>query len=423
MVEIPAGIGPELFEQAVQYLWTYHDGLRARFVQTEAGWQQKIMPADQNTEVPFTCFDFSALPVGEHTDAIEREAQKMQESLHIVDGPLLRVGFFNLGEKRRGRLLIILHHLIYDGASTIFFDDFYTLFQQISQGKAAQLPAKTTPLWTWLERLNDYAQSTELQQEGEYWFSLPWQETYPLPLDYPENHEKNTWGSVRSVQTRLSPEETEVLMRKIPQTYGVQVIDVLIAALSNTLTTWSNHAWSLFDAIDFGRNAIPNTDDLDLSRTVGWFSVHRHLLLQGELNAQPDILLKLIRAQIQNIPNRGLGYEILLYGSKDANVVDRLRKLPRSEVALSYDGFQYGNTNLTMAYEYPGPASNLENQRSYLLDCSVQIVDGRLIIRWGYNKNLHKQSTVKALAENYTQWLQALLAQYAAVQQGEPGNA
>ncbi len=418
LLEVPAGIEPELFEQAMRYLWTYHDGLRTRFVQTEDGWRQIIAPADQGAALPFSYIDFSDLEASKQTDSIERAANEMQDSLSLIDGPLMRVAFFNLGENRRGRLLIILHHSIYDGASTIFFDDSYTVYQQLSRGEPALLPTKTTPVRTWLEKLGAYTRSAELHQERDYWFSLPWEEVHALPVDFPENRGKNIWRAAHSVKSRLSTEETELLLRDIPRAYGVQIIDVLVAALADVLAKWTRNDWLLFDSVDFGRNVIPNADDLDLSRTVGWFSMNRHLALQRGDHNEPDELLKSIKTQLQGMPNRALGYELLLYGSEDKDTVAKLQKLPRAEVALNYSGYQYSdqmrsNAEFTGAYEYPGSLWNLEDRRPYILDCSVQVVDGQLITYWRYSKNLHKQSTIKRLAEEYIQWLQALLAQYA----------
>ena len=419
LFEVPVGSAPQTFEQIVRMLWQHHDALRTHFVQTESGWWQSIALFDETLPIPFSSCDFSALAASEQTDAIERTANETQASLNITEGPLLRVIFFNLGPNKRGRLLIVLHHLIYDGASSIFFDDFETLFQQLSQSQPARLPVKTSPIWQWTERLEAYTRSAGLHDEKDYWLGLPWQEIADLPVDLPENIDKNTWGSAHTIQGRLSPEETEALLREIPRAYNVSVIDVLITALAVTLTGWSNSRWAFFDVVDFARNALPNVADLDLSRTVGWFSMDRHLVLQQEAHDQLADVLKSMQAQLERIPNRGLGYQLLLYGAED----HQLKQLPRAGIALNYDGYQPGDSKqanhlLTGAYEYPGSLWDLRDQRPYLLDCAVQIAEGRLITRWRYSKNLYKQATIKNLAENYIRWLQTLLAEYALEQQG-----
>ena len=56
-----------------------------------------------------------------------------------------RLSFFDLGAKRLGRLLVVIHHLVVDGVSwQILVENFQTAYQQISQSQTIQLPVKTT---------------------------------------------------------------------------------------------------------------------------------------------------------------------------------------------------------------------------------------------------------------------------------------
>ena len=412
LVEIPAGVAPQAIEEIVRYLYNHHDALRTRFIQTEDGWRQIIAAPDENAPVPFSYIDFSNLPRDQHTDAIERTAEELQGSLNLVDGPLMRVALFNMGEKQAGRLLIILHHLIYDANSSTFFDDFYTLTQQLSQGEALQLPPKTAPLWQYLEQLDAYTRSPELHKELDYWLSLPLTELVSLPMDFPADRAKNVWGSAQNIPARLSREETETLLREIPKAYNVQVSDILVAALVQTLTAWGNGRWLMFDTVDFGRNAIPNAADIDLSRTVGWFSMESRFTLERNDDEQLKDVLMSIKAQIQNIPNRGAGFELLRYNDEN---IPGLEKLPQPEVLFNYLGRQQTrNVNLKPAYEYAGQLCDPRDQRHYLLECLVVIFDGSLVTNWHYSKNLYQRATVKKLAENYIAWLRTLVTQYVA---------
>ncbi|HAG82193.1 MAG TPA: hypothetical protein DCL61_13760, partial [Cyanobacteria bacterium UBA12227] len=51
----------------------------------------------------------------------------------------------------------------------ILLEDFQQIYQQLSQGKAVQLPPKTFSFQQWSESLQDYARSERLQQECDYW--------------------------------------------------------------------------------------------------------------------------------------------------------------------------------------------------------------------------------------------------------------
>lgn len=412
LIEIPAETNPQSIEQIVRYLWLYHDALRARFVQTPTGWMQAITPSDANTDVPFTSIDFSELPKDRLTESIERTADEIQAQLNIQTGPLMRVAFFNLGPDRPGRLLFVLHHLVYDMSSSVFFDDFFTLSQQLQRGESLQLPPKTTPIWQWVERLDAYMRSDELHQELDYWLALPWQDIHPIPVDLPENRDKNLWGSVHSFPMRLGTEESNVLLSEIPKAYAVQVSDILTAALAQTIAKWSGARHSLFTTVDLGRNALPNAADLDLSRTVGWFSMSDQLVLESDPACHPLEMVKSIQTQLQKIPKRGIGFEVLLRGSPDQSVTEKLRALPASEIMFNYTGHQLRETRFTGAYEYSGPMYDAQNRRLFLLDCSVSVLNGQLVTSWRYSKNLHTLATIKKLAEAYVGWLQRLVAGY-----------
>jgi len=52
-----------------------------------------------------------------------------------------------------------------------------------SRGEAIHLPPKTTSFKQWAERLQEYAQSAELQQEQDYWLAERRKPVARLPVD------------------------------------------------------------------------------------------------------------------------------------------------------------------------------------------------------------------------------------------------
>ena len=67
--------------------------------------------------------------------AIEAEAARLQASLNLELGPIMRVGYFDLGSDRPARLMIVVHHLAMDGLSwRILLEDLQTVYGQLQQG-------------------------------------------------------------------------------------------------------------------------------------------------------------------------------------------------------------------------------------------------------------------------------------------------
>ncbi|MBD0390025.1 MAG: amino acid adenylation domain-containing protein, partial [Nostoc sp. C3-bin3] len=148
LLEAQQAIAPDILRQSIQHLYIHHDALRLRFEQTNSGWQQVIVPPE--SEVTLTRCDFSTLLAAEQQPAIEAAATKLQASFDLSSGLLIQVALFDLGIHQASRLLIIIHHLAVDGVSwRILLEDLQTVYQQLSQGKTVNLPAKTTSFKQW----------------------------------------------------------------------------------------------------------------------------------------------------------------------------------------------------------------------------------------------------------------------------------
>ncbi len=260
----------------------HHDALRLRFVQEGGNWKQSF--AEPTDEVPFTIVDLSEVPVAEQTKKIEEIADKAQRSLDLANGPLLRAVYMNLGDDQGGRLLIVIHHLVVDGVSwRILLEDLQQAYMQIKEGKKVRLPLKSTSYKYWSERLQEYAYSTTLVEEADYWLKQLSIEVPTLPKDFPagQNKEKTT----TSVTVSLSEEETQVLLQKLPSLYKTQINDVLLTALAEAVHDWIGERTLLVNMEGHGREDL--FEDVDLTRTVGWFTSMYPVLLDTRGSSSP----------------------------------------------------------------------------------------------------------------------------------------
>src|SRR5205807_1321896 len=107
------------------------------FTRVSDGWEQSIADID---------VDHAPLVIVEDlpdAGAVTRRCGKLQRSLDISEGPLLRVALFRTGsshEERSGRLFIVVHHLAVDGVSwRILLEDLMTTYENLRQGAPAVL--------------------------------------------------------------------------------------------------------------------------------------------------------------------------------------------------------------------------------------------------------------------------------------------
>lgn len=407
-LENKQNIDPTVLEKIVESLLKHHDVLRLRFKQTEFSTQAFIASPDDT--IPLTYLDFSVLPKDKQATAIEAAANKLQASLNLSQGPLFRVVHFKLGDNQPSTLLWIIHHLAVDGVSwRVLIEDFQTAYQQISQSEAIELPPKTTSYKQWSSRIQEYAQSSELLSEIDFWLATQYKSILPIPKDFPDGN--NIEETTSTVSVSLSVEETQSLVQQVPAAYQTQINDVLLTALALTFNQWTGENSLLINLEGHGREGI--FEDVDLSRTVGWFTtifpVHLNLENANDLGEA----LKLIKEQLRAIPNRGIGYGLLRYLSQDKEIIEQFSS-SKSEIAFNYLG-QFDqvlpeSSLFSLAQESSGFTTSLQNKRTHLLEINCGIYQRNLEISWSYSNKLHRRITIEELAQSFIKTLRSLIA-------------
>ena len=395
-------------EGAVADLLRHHDALRLRVAKSGAGVEQTFAPL--TAETPFRRVDLAELGDAESTASIEKIAIEAQSSLDLAAGPVLRVVLFDLGPTRPSRLLLVIHHLAVDGVSwRILLEDLWTAYGQRRRAEATALPPKTTSFKRWAEELAEHAKSPSILGEVAYWLDPARAAAHAVPVD--RQRGENDEQSVRAVVASLSAEETESLLRDVPEAYRTQINDVLLTALAQVLGGWTGTPGARVDLEGHGREEI--FEDADLTRTVGWFTAVFPVVIDLPENAGPGEALKSVKEQLRALPGRGLGYGMLRYLGDD-EVAAKLRAAPEAGVMFNYLGQRDQAlpeaSPFRWARESSGPSRSPRARRRYLLDVNATIAEGRLHVRWIYSENRHEKATIERLARRYTEALAALVA-------------
>ena len=432
ILEVQNGVNRQLLEQAIQNLWEHHDLLRAKFIKTNSGWQGEI-PVGANSSLPIYNYQLSELSKDRQKQKIEEIASQLQSSFNLTQGQLIKIVWFDLGKEKSSRLLIIAHHLIIDGVSwRILLEDLETAYRQLSQGETVKLPAKTTSYKDWAQQLQKYAQSDKAREELDYWLSLKSPisplsapplirggsavlgspQIEQLPWAKGDSEGDNTVASAATVSVTLTPEETQVLLSEVPSAYQTQINDVLLTALAQTFQQWTGNNSLLIELEGHGRENI--LDNVNLSRTVGWFTTIFPVLLDLETNSEPGAAIKSIKEQLRSIPKKGINYGVLRYLSNDELIREKLEKLPTAEVRFNYLGQTDQITNNSSLFqpakESTGNNQSLRGHRDCVIEINSAIADGKLFLDWTYSQRLHRESTIQQLAETFIEKLRSLIS-------------
>ncbi|MEA2575464.1 MAG: hypothetical protein QOH93_2762, partial [Chloroflexia bacterium] len=409
VVWLAGDVAPGIARKALQDLLTHHDALRMRFTRDEVGWQQAN--AAPGEAVPFMWKDLSRLPEQEQELDIAATAAEMHSGLDLGSGPLVRAALFSLGPGQAQPLIVVAHHLVVDGVSwRVLTEDLRAACDQIAHDAPVRLPPKTTSFQHWARRLNEYARSPALRQDGVYWLAHAGAVTPRLPLDFEDG--PNTVASSRRVRTYLTGDETIGMLHDIPAVQHTEVNDVLLAALVQAFAGWTGVPSILLELEGHGRESI--LEDADLSRTVGWFTTAFPVRLDLHDGATPQAALMSVKEQLRSIPKRGLSYGLLRYLNEDSKFVAQLRGQPQPEISFNYMG-QFEHTAETRprrrgARVSTGPSRSPRQLRSHLLEINCAVTGKELEVAWTYSENVHRRATIETLSEQYMDSLRALIA-------------
>jgi amino acid adenylation domain-containing protein/non-ribosomal peptide synthase protein (TIGR01720 family) len=410
LIETPSAVDAGKLGLVLERLITHHDALRLRFTLTESGWRQVFGAAGD--AVTIARLDLSTLSEAKRDAELQKAAAELQASLDLRAGPLLQALLIDVGDSNATYLLLVIHHLVVDVVSwRIFLEDFWTAYYQLVDGEEIQLPPKTTSFQRWAHRLTEYAQSAQLEKERGYWLELLNSKARYLPTDYPEG--ANTAASARTVVVTLGPEETQAVLQDIPKAYRTQINDVLLTALVQAFTQWTGDELILVDVEGHGREDV--IEDVDLSRTIGWFTSIFPVCLELRGATNPGDALRLIKEQLRKVPRRGIGHGLLRYLGQNAELRDALATLPRPEVAFNYMG-QFGRSQSESSYwkrlaELTGPNLSPRGHRPNLLEIDASVTEGCLEIIWTYSEDVHRRSTIETLAGRFVEALRELIHQ------------
>src|SRR5207248_934218 len=256
----------------------------------------------------------------------------------------------------------------------------------------------------------DYVQTDAMQQEASFWLqhSLP---AAPGPLAEPADD--NCAGRVQSIEQHLGLEETRALLREVSQHTRASVEEVLLSALALACSDCFGNPGLAIELEGHGRQAL--FADVDLSRTVGWFTSLFPLMLEVGEQPEPLEALRMTRSRLRCLPQRGIGYGLLRYLHPDVEIRQRLREQGQAQVSFNYlgqfDQVLGGEALFALAPESPGWEHAPENQRAHELYIVALIVGEQLQLSLQYSGQQHSTESMQQLAQAYVARLHQLIAQ------------
>ena len=356
------------------------------------------------------------------------EGQAAEKRLAPAAGIMVQAVWFDAGAMRPGRLLLTIHHLAVDGVSwRILLPDLAAAWRAIASGEKPALEARGTSFRRWSQRLTSHAQDPARVTEVAFWTEMLSKPSLSL-IDGSLDPRRDINGTARHLTFTLPVAITDALLTRVPAAFHGTINDVLLTGLVLAVADWSRRHDRdagnavLIDVEGHGREEV--FGDVDLSRTVGWFTSlfpvrldPGPLDLDEALAAGPALgrALKLIKEQLRALPDHGLGYGLLRY--LNAATGSQLRDFASPQIGFNYLG-RFSATSGTTDWAEADEAVTLGGgdpamPLAHAIELNALTRDDRagatLTVRWTWAPALIAEASVRELAQGWFHALEALV--------------
>ncbi|KAF1951517.1 nonribosomal peptide synthase [Byssothecium circinans] len=379
--------GADTFRAAIQQLVSRHSMLRARYsFSDEIGWQQRV------TEDVEKSYRFRDLTVSDKTE-IETLIADSQSCLDYTHGPLFAADLFEKGGEQLAFLTI--HHLVVDLVSwRLILEE----LEDILKGETLLPPQ--LPFQKWAQLQKGHTQTLSLDKV------LP-------PVDIPAldfnwwgiEHRDNTYGNAGNTSFALDASLTAPFLGDCHSALKTEPVEVLLTAL---ISAWSR----VFNdrpppaIFNEGHGREPWNSDIDISRTVGWFTCMHPIYV----NPSDDMveLLRSIKDFRRQVPAKGRPYFASRYLTVEGrerfathwplevtfNYLGQYQQLERSDALLQPLENMAGETREASAVRNTTDVG-YHAPRISLFEISAILFKGQLKFAFTFNKSMQYQDRIQ----------------------------
>jgi non-ribosomal peptide synthase protein (TIGR01720 family) len=286
------------------------------------------------------------------------------------------------------------------------FEDINSLLLQYHKGSSYQLPLKTSSFKEWITQQYKYADSPEFLKEKEYWRQLESTAVPPFQREW----EGDGRAIFDAEEVVLSTESTAALLRMVNVAFEADMNDLLLTAIGMALKSITGNNKILLALEGHGREDI--SSDIDVSRTVGWFTSMYPVVLDIENEQEPLVQLQAIKTSLRKIPKKGIGHGILKYLTSKEKKAD-LQFLLQPRIGFNYLGqfdTDINNLSLRIAAEPVGKLKSDQHNGKHDLEIKALLTGNKLHLSASYCVNHFREETITRMLDHCVHSLENIIA-------------
>ena len=400
MIQVLRLTGPldvPALERAFNEIRRRHDVLRANF---DVVGDQPVQFVTAYQPVPFTVVDCSSCSEDQRESSCQEAIDNYSRPpFNLTNDPLLRMALVRLGPTEH-RLVLVMHHIIYDGWSTrLLVQECATLYEAFAQGKPsplAELPIQYSDYARWQR---EWLTGSVLDKQLSYWKECLRGSVSPLELPADRPRRSSETATAAHV-AKVLPAELLQSLKSLGQRQNATLFMTLLAAFQILV-----HRVSGQDGIVLG-TPIAGRTQLETEKLLGFFV--NTLPLRIDMSGRPTFaeLLDRVRSVVLDaIKHQELPFEKLV---EDLQPERSLNHSPLVQVMinaflldvpqLQVQGLTFESLNL------PGDESKFD------LTMYVQKAGQNIRLDLKYNTDLFDAARMEQLLDQFFRLLEQIVA-------------
>ena len=283
-------------------------------------------------------------------------------------------------------LVLLAHHLAVDVVSwRIMQAELVRILGALVRGEEPPALREETTFLAWAQALDAAASAERFEHELGYWRAIASRARHPSQPTGRESDE-------RHVAVSLETAPTQALWQRIRREPGMSAEDLLLAALARALVSRWGGAGVLIDVEGHGRTTL---EDVDVSTTVGWFTVLYPLWVSTDAGNDVGQEAARIAVARNTLPSGGLGYGVLRYVGRDPV----LAGVPGVEVSFNFLGYDDSAGQAITATPAPGHPRGPENARTHRLAVTAWVSGARLWVDLSYASDVDDRAFAQSVLD------------------------
>ena len=292
----------------LQALLDHHDMLRLRIREPAPGmWALRV-------GAPGTVRAEGLVEVDEETEDCDIEARAWEAAgrLDPRAGVMMHAVFL----RRPCLLLLVAHHSVIDGVSwRVLSSDLASGWNRIVEGCPPAPDAVGTSYRSFARLQHERARTAALLGEFPYWQGQCAPSAAALPGGETLDPKADTHSTAGALRLELPAEHTTRLLTTVTTALHAEINEVLLGALAHALSRWHSGFTAdgrpdgavRVEVEGHGREQL--SADVDLARTVGWFTTAFPVVLEAADDLAESVACA--RDRLRRVPRHGIGYGLL----------------------------------------------------------------------------------------------------------------